>query len=57
MQVSVQPYQKDYSFPLFSLTALVRRLSLFIAVALPFFLAYATPSTSPLSQTSTSRPG
>ena len=57
MQVSVQPYQKDYSFPLFSLTALVRLLSLFIAVALPFFLAYATPSTSPLSQTSTSRPG
>jgi hypothetical protein len=48
MLVSSQPYSKQYLFPLWSLGTLIRLAVLSVAVALPFFLAYATPSTPPI---------
>lgn len=44
MKVSSQPYIKTYIFPLFSLGTLLRILFLVLAVALPFFITYSTPS-------------
>jgi hypothetical protein len=45
MKVSSQPYLKTYIFPLFSLGTLLRLLFLALAVIVPFFLTYSTPST------------
>ena len=45
MKVSSQPYLKTYIFPVLSLGTLLRLLFLVLAVALPFFLTYSTPST------------
>lgn len=47
MLVSSQPYTKQYIFPFWSLGTLIRVILLAICVALPFFLAYSTPSTYP----------
>ena len=49
MLVSSQPYSKQYLFPFWSLCTLIRLTILAVPVALPFFLAYATPSTIPLT--------
>lgn len=46
MHVSSQPYLKTYMFPLFSLGTLIRITVLVIAVVLPFFMTYSTPSTA-----------
>jgi hypothetical protein len=45
MQISSQPYLKTYTFPLLSIAALSKLALLVIAIALPFFLTYSTPST------------
>lgn len=45
MHVSSQPYLKTYLFPLFSLGTAVRLVVLILAVVLPFFMTYSTPST------------
>lgn len=47
MHVSSQPYVKTYSFPLLSMTTLLKLTFLVLTVVLPFFLTYSTPSTSP----------
>jgi hypothetical protein len=56
MLVSAQPYLKHYHFPLLSLATLIRLALLAAALALPFFAAYATPSTPRPIQTSSWAP-
>jgi hypothetical protein len=45
MQVSSQPYLKTYTFPLLSMTCLIKLIFVGLTVILPFFITYSTPST------------
>ena len=49
MQISSQPYLRTYCFPVWSVAALAKVLILVLAVALPFFITYSTPSASLLT--------